>query len=66
MERISSLAVLLLAQAALIWRDELRYQQGGVMLADFSHAAPQQSDLFAVETQSPRSEALMQVIDKIN
>lgn len=36
------------------------------MLADFSHAAPQQGDLFASEQQWPRSNALMQVIDKIN
>lgn len=66
MEQISNQAVLLLAQAASICRDELRYQQGGVMLADFSHAAPQQGDLFASEQQWPRSNALMQVIDKIN
>ncbi|MGL5841823.1 MAG: translesion error-prone DNA polymerase V subunit UmuC [Aeromonas hydrophila] len=49
-----------------IWRDEQRYQKGGVMLADFTPAHMQQSDLFAAEQQSPRSEALMQVIDKIN
>ncbi len=49
-----------------IWRDEQRYQKGGVMLADFTPADMQQGDLFAAEQQSPRSEALMQVIDKIN
>ncbi len=49
-----------------IWRDEQRYQKGGVMLADFTPAGMQQGDLFAAEQQSPRSEALMQVIDKIN
>lgn len=49
-----------------IWRDEQRYQKGGVMLADFTPAHMQQRDLFAAEQQSPRSEALMQVIDKIN
>lgn len=49
-----------------IWRDEQRYQKGGIMLADFTPADMQQGDLFAAEQQSPRSEALMQVIDKIN
>jgi len=49
-----------------IWRDDVRYQKGGVMLADFTPAAIQQGDLFASEQQDPRSEALMQVIDKIN
>lgn len=49
-----------------IWRDEQRYQKGGVMLADFTPQGMQQGDLFAAEQQSPRSEALMQVIDRIN
>ena len=49
-----------------IWRDEQRYQKGGVMLADFIPQGIQQGDLFAAEQQSPRSEALMQVIDRIN
>lgn len=49
-----------------IWRDEQRYQKGGVMLADFTPASMQQCDLFAAQQQFPRSEALMQVIDKIN
>ena len=49
-----------------IWRDEQRYQKGGVMLADFTPASMQQGDLFAAQQQSPRNEALMQVIDKIN
>ncbi|MCX9133909.1 DUF4113 domain-containing protein [Aeromonas veronii] len=49
-----------------IWRDEQRYQKGGVMLADFTPTNMQQGDLFAAQQQSPRSEALMQVIDKIN
>jgi DNA polymerase V len=49
-----------------IWRDDVRYMKGGVILADFSPAAMQQGDLFADEQQAPRSEALMQVIDKIN
>lgn len=49
-----------------IWRDEQRYQKGGVMLADFTPASMQQGDLFAAQQQSQRSEALMQVIDKIN
>jgi DNA polymerase V len=48
------------------WRDEQHYQKGGVMLAGFTPAHMQQGDLFAAEQQSPRSEALMQVIDKIN
>ena len=45
---------------------ELRYLKGGVMLADFTPASMQQGDLFAAQQQSQRSEALMQVIDKIN
>ncbi len=49
-----------------IWRDEQRYQKGGVMLADFTPMGMQQGDLFAGELQAPRSEALMQVIDRIN
>jgi DNA polymerase V len=49
-----------------IWRDDVRYMKGGVMLADFTPTAMQQGDLFADEQQAPRSEALMQVIDKIN
>lgn len=49
-----------------IWRDDVRYMKGGVMLADFTPAAMQQGDLFADVQQDPRSEALMQVIDKIN
>ncbi len=49
-----------------IWRDDVRYQKGGVMLADFTPIGLQQGDLFASEQQEPRSEALMQVIDKIN
>jgi len=49
-----------------IWRDGHRYQKGGVMLADFTPIGMQQGDLFAGERQAPRSEALMQVIDKIN
>ncbi|WP_421265406.1 hypothetical protein [Aeromonas veronii] len=53
MEQISNLAVLLLAQAALIWRDEQRYQKGGVIQADFTTAHLQQRDLFAVEQQLP-------------
>ncbi|MCX4045664.1 MULTISPECIES: translesion error-prone DNA polymerase V subunit UmuC [Aeromonas] len=49
-----------------IWRDGHRYQKGGVMLADFTPIGIQQGDLFANHQQEPRSEALMQVIDKIN
>ncbi|MGE6233053.1 translesion error-prone DNA polymerase V subunit UmuC [Aeromonas media] len=49
-----------------IWRDDVRYQKGGVMLADFTPASIQQGDLFADVQQNPRSDALMQVIDKIN
>lgn len=49
-----------------IWRDDVRYMKGGVMLTDFTPASVQQGDLFADEEQDPRSEALMQVIDKIN
>jgi len=36
------------------------------MLADFTPANTQQGDLFAALQQYQRSEALMQVIDKIN
>ena len=60
----------LLAQIApllrRIWRDDVRYMKGGVMLADFTPAGMQQGDLFADRQQDPRSEALMQVIDQIN
>ena len=49
-----------------IWRDDVRYQKGGVMLADFTPASMHQGDLFADRQQDPRGEALMQVIDQIN
>lgn len=49
-----------------IWRDDVRYMKGGVMLADFTPASMHQGDLFTDQQQTPRSEALMQVIDKIN
>jgi hypothetical protein len=49
-----------------IWRDGHHYQKGGVMLADFTSNSIQQGDLFICEQQGPRSNALMQVIDKIN
>lgn len=49
-----------------IWRDDIRYMKGGVMLADFTPVGMLQGDLFTDQQQAPRSEALMQVIDKIN
>ncbi|MND21558.1 DNA polymerase IV [compost metagenome] len=49
-----------------IWRDDVRYMKGGVMLADFTPASMHQGDLFADQQQDPRSEALMKVIDQIN
>ncbi|OCA59856.1 protein UmuC [Aeromonas piscicola] len=49
-----------------IWRDDVRYMKGGVMLADFIPVGMQQGDLFTDQQQTLRSEALMQVIDKIN
>ncbi len=49
-----------------IWRDDVRYMKGGVMLADFTPVSIQQGDLFTDQQHDPRSEALMQVIDKIN
>ncbi len=49
-----------------IWRDDVRYMKGGVMLADFTPAGMQQGDLFIDQQQDPRSDALMRVIDKIN
>ncbi|MFM4938163.1 translesion error-prone DNA polymerase V subunit UmuC [Aeromonas enteropelogenes] len=49
-----------------IWVDDQRYQKAGVILADFSPANLHQGDLFAEEQQDPRSDALMQVIDRIN
>ncbi|KFN19079.1 translesion error-prone DNA polymerase V subunit UmuC [Aeromonas bestiarum] len=49
-----------------IWRDEQLYQKGGVMLADFTPTGIQQGDLFINEQQDHRSDALMQVIDRIN
>ncbi len=36
------------------------------MLADFTPVSIQQGDLFTDQQHDPRSEALMQVIDKIN
>jgi DNA polymerase V len=36
------------------------------MLADFTPTGIQQGDLFINEQQDPRSDALMQVIDRIN
>lgn len=49
-----------------IWRDDVRYMKGGVMLADFTPTSMHQRDLFTNDLQSPGSEALMQVIDQIN
>jgi len=49
-----------------IWRDDVRYMKGGVMLADFTPANMHQGDLFAAQQQDPRSDALMKVIDQIN
>ncbi|MFM5335783.1 translesion error-prone DNA polymerase V subunit UmuC [Aeromonas enteropelogenes] len=49
-----------------VWVDDQRYQKAGVILADFSPANLHQGDLFAEEQQDPRSDALMQVIDRIN
>ncbi|WP_323964231.1 DUF4113 domain-containing protein [Aeromonas hydrophila] len=49
-----------------IWRDDVRYMKGGVILADFTPASMHQGDLFADQQQDPRSEALMKVIDQIN
>ncbi|WP_275918607.1 DUF4113 domain-containing protein [Aeromonas sp. 2HA2] len=49
-----------------IWRDDVRYMKGGVMLADFTPASIQQGELFTDQQQAPRAEALMQVMDKIN
>ncbi|MDR7018291.1 hypothetical protein J2Y64_000167 [Aeromonas salmonicida] len=49
-----------------IWRDDVRYMKGGVMLADFTPASMHQEDLFTDRQQDPRSEALMKVIDQIN
>ncbi|WP_323936260.1 translesion error-prone DNA polymerase V subunit UmuC [Aeromonas caviae] len=49
-----------------IWRDDVRYMKGGVMLADFIPTSMHQGDLFADRQQDPRSEALMKVIDQIN
>lgn len=53
-------------QLTRIWRDEQRYQKGGVMLADLTPESMQQGDLFTVEFQTQHNDALMQVIDKIN
>ncbi|WP_378081989.1 DUF4113 domain-containing protein [Aeromonas bestiarum] len=49
-----------------IWRDDVRYMKGGVMLADVNPANMHQGDLFADRQRDPRSEALMKVIDQIN
>lgn len=49
-----------------IWRDDVRYMKGGVMLADFTPVSMHQGDLFADRKRDPRNEALMKVIDQIN
>ncbi|WP_324005552.1 translesion error-prone DNA polymerase V subunit UmuC [Aeromonas hydrophila] len=49
-----------------IWRDDVRYMKGGVMLTDFIPTSMLQGDLFADQQQAPRGEALMKVIDQIN
>ncbi|MGY3959570.1 translesion error-prone DNA polymerase V subunit UmuC [Aeromonas popoffii] len=49
-----------------IWVEDQHYQKGGVMLSDFTPTGIQQGDLFINEQQDPRSDALMQVIDRIN
>ncbi|MGE6263318.1 translesion error-prone DNA polymerase V subunit UmuC [Aeromonas media] len=49
-----------------IWRDDVRYMKGGVMLTDFIPTSMHQGDLFADQQQAPRGEALMKVIDQIN
>ncbi|WP_421254701.1 translesion error-prone DNA polymerase V subunit UmuC [Aeromonas sp. 600282] len=49
-----------------IWREDVRYMKGGVMLADVTPASMHQGDLFADQQQDPRSDALMKVIDQIN
>ncbi|WP_323938201.1 translesion error-prone DNA polymerase V subunit UmuC [Aeromonas caviae] len=49
-----------------IWRDDVRYMKGGVMLADFTPTSMHQGDLFADRQQDSRSETLMKVIDQIN
>ncbi|WP_290438161.1 translesion error-prone DNA polymerase V subunit UmuC [Aeromonas caviae] len=49
-----------------IWRDDVRYMKGGIMLTDFTPTSMHQGDLFADQQQDPRSEALMKVIDQIN
>ncbi len=50
-----------------IWRDDVHYMKGGgVMLVDFSPKGTQQWGPFGKEQHDPRSDALMQVIDRIN
>lgn len=49
-----------------MWREGYRYLKGGVMLADFTPLNCQQGDLFTSPQCHQRSEALMQVIDRIN
>ena len=48
---------------AQIWRDDYRYQKGGVMLSEFTPKGQQQADLFA--PSSAQSDALMAVMDQI-
>lgn len=49
-----------------IWRDDIQYMKGGVMLADFTPVGMQQGDLFAEQQQDPRREDLIKVVDRIN
>ncbi len=49
-----------------IWRDDVRYMKGSVMLTDFTPTNMHRGNLFTNDQQGPRSEALMQVIDQVN
>ncbi len=48
------------------WKDDYRYMKAGVMLTDFYATGTFQPDLFRTDSDSPRSKALMKVLDSIN
>lgn len=61
-------AIIRIATQALqcIWVAGHHYIKAGIMLSDFSPKGVVQADLFAVDSASATSDALMQVIDKIH
>ena len=55
-----------LSMVSTLYRPGYDYAKAGVMLSEFSDAGAQQEDLFSAQPTTPRSPALMQVVDSIN